>query len=214
MSSYMKRLLVLIIAVAAIAAGNAKKVKLTIDGTVSPSQTKLYLIINEDTANAQLLPISDGKFSATVKVERDDFIRLHDSKLWPEYASFVLIPDSKHITVDCNTGAISGSPMSQKLQATCREIRDSSPEGFHIDVFSEDPEVRRDAQARATAIRNRMLEQQRAVALNVFSDDKTNIFSVWIAYCFPGLYFKSELEGFIESKKPSWANHPLLQKKR
>ena len=119
----------------------AKTVKVTIDGTVPPSQTKLYLIINEDTANARLLPIKDCRFSTTVKVDRDAFIRLHDSKKWPEYSAFVLIPDSKHITVDWNSGAISGSPMSQMLKAACKEIRDSSPEGFHIDVFSEDPEA-------------------------------------------------------------------------
>ena len=210
----MKRLIILFFAVAAITTGYAKKVKLTIDGTVSPSQTKLYLIINEDTANAQLLPIVDGKFSTKLKVESNAFIRLNDSKRWPEYGAFVLIPDSKHITIDLNTGAIKGSPMSQELQVTCKGIRDSSPEGFHIDVFTDDPEAWRQAREEGNAIRNKMLEQQRVIARGVLADDKTSIFSVWIAYCFPNLYFGEELESFIKYKNPSWANHPLLLKKK
>ena len=42
----------------------AKKVELTIDGTVSPGQTTLYLIINEDIEHARLLPINDGLCTA------------------------------------------------------------------------------------------------------------------------------------------------------
>ncbi|MBR3733647.1 MAG: hypothetical protein IKN22_03860 [Bacteroidaceae bacterium] len=191
----------------------AKTVKVTIDGTVPPSQTKLYLIINEDTANAQLLTIKDCRFSTTVKVDRDAFIRLHDSKKWPEYSAFVLIPDSKHITVDWNSGAISGSPMSQMLKAACKEIRDSSPEGFHIDVFSEDPEAWRQAREQGNAVRNKLLEQQKFVVRRVLCDKENSILSVWLAYCFPQL-FKGEFEGYIDYAQPKWINHPLMQKKR
>lgn len=209
----MKRLIILFFAIAAISTGYAKKIKVTIDGTVSPSQTKLYLIINEDTANAKLLPITDGKFSTTVQVERDAFIRLHDWKQWPERSVFVLIPDSKHITIDWNRGTITGSPMSQKLQATCREIRDASPEGFHIDVFSDDPEVRRQAYRDAEAVRASMLQNQKNIAREVLFDNKNSIISVWIAYCFPQL-FEGELEGAIKYMKPKWINHPIMLKKK
>ena len=106
----MKRLLFFLAALAMVSAGCAKKVKVTIDGTVSPTQTILYLIINEDTAHAQRLPIKDARFSVTVKVDRDAFIRLHDWKEWPERSVFVLIPDSRHITIDWNKGTITGSP--------------------------------------------------------------------------------------------------------
>ena len=99
----MKQLLFVLAAVMLATTAQAKKVKVTIDGTVSPSQTKLYLIINEDTANAQLLPIKDAKFSVTIKVDRNAFIRLHDYKEWPERSAFVLIPDSKHIAINSNT---------------------------------------------------------------------------------------------------------------
>ena len=209
----MKRLIILFFAIAGLTAGCAKKVKVTIDGTVSPTQTKLYLIINEDTANAKLLPITDGKFSTTVQVDRDAFIRLNDWKEWPERGAFVLIPDSKHITIDWNSGTITGSPMSQELQVTCDKIRKSSPEGFHIDVFSEDPEVWRQARIQGEAIRASMLENQKAIAREVLFDNKNNIISVWIAYCFPQL-FEGELEGAIQHMNPKWINHPLLQKKK
>ena len=76
----MKQLLFVLASIMLATTAQAKKVKVTIDGTVSPSQTKLYLIINEDTANAQLLPIKDAKFSVTIKVDRNAFIRLHDYK--------------------------------------------------------------------------------------------------------------------------------------
>ena len=111
----MKKILFVLAAILLATTAQAKKVKVTIDGRVSPSQTKLYLIINEDTANAQLLPIKDAKFSVTVKVDRDAFVRLHDYKQWPERSVFVLIPDSKHITIDWNTGSITGSQQSSEL---------------------------------------------------------------------------------------------------
>ena len=190
----------------------AKKVKVTIDGTVSPTQTTVYLIINEDTEHAQRLTIKDGKFSTKVAVERDAFIRLDNRMEWPERSTFVLIPDSRHITIDWNTGSIEGSQMSQKLQETCHLIQQSSPEGFFVDVFSDDPNARREGYQRANAVRERMMEEQRGIARNVMLDEKNNIMTVWIAYCYPQL-LKVELNGYIEHMKPKWANHPLLQKK-
>ena len=74
----MKQLLFILMTVAFFATAQAKKVKVTIDGTVSPSQTTLYLIVNEDTAQALRVPIQDAQFSVTVTVDRDAFIRLND----------------------------------------------------------------------------------------------------------------------------------------
>lgn len=209
----MKRLLLFMTAIVTVVTGHAKKVKVTIDGTLSPTQTTLYLIVNEDTAHAQLLPIKDAKFSTTVKVDRNAFIRLHDWKEWPERSVFVLIPDSRHITIDWNTGEIKGSKKSQKLQALCKEIRQASPEGFHIDVFSDDRDAWREAQERANTIRQSMLEEQKQIAKGVMLENKDDIYAVWIAYCFPEL-FEGELNAIIDSMRPRWANHPLLQKRR
>lgn len=209
----MKRLLLFLTAIVTVVTGHAKKVKVTIDGTVSPTQTTVYLIINEDTAHAQLLTINEGRFSTTVKVDRDTFIRLHDWKEWPERSNFVLIPDSRHITIDWNTGLIEGSEKSQKLQALCKEIRQASPEGFHIDVFSDDRDAWREAQERANTIRQSMLEEQKQIAKGVMLENKDDIYAVWIAYCFPEL-FEGELNAIIDNMKPRWANHPLLQKRR
>lgn len=209
----MRRLLFFLAALSMVSTGCAKKVKVTIDGTVSPTQTTLYLIINEDTANAQRLPIKDARFSVTVTVDRDAFIRLHDWKDWPERSVFVLIPDSRHITIDWNKGTIEGSPQSQKLQAACRQIRDLSPEGFHIDVFTDDPEAWREARERGNSIRNSMLAQQKDVAKRVMMENKDNISVVWIAYCFPQL-LEGELNAMIDHMKPKWANHPLLNKRK
>lgn len=205
----MIRIIFILTAVALVATAQAKKV--TIDGNVSPSQTTLYLIINEDTANAQLLPIKDGKFSVTVNVERDAFIRLHDWKEWPERSVFVLIPDSRHITIDWRTGSIKGSKQSQKLQTACKQIRNASPEGFHIDVFSEDPEAWHRAQEQGNAIRSKMLEEQKAIAKKLLLENKDNIISAWITYCYPNL-FEGELNAIINHMKPKWANHPILKK--
>jgi hypothetical protein len=209
----MRRILFLLTAVAFVVTALAKKVKVTIDGTVSPSQTTLYLIVNEDTAHAQRLPIKDGKFSVKVEVDRDAFIRLHDWKEWPERSAFVLIPDSRHITIDWNTGTIEGSKKSRELQAICKQIRDASPEGFHIDVFSDDPEAWRKAQEKGNAIRNAMLQEQRAIARKLLLDNKDNIMSAWIAYCYPNL-FKGELNDIIEHMKPQWINHPIFKNRK
>ena len=122
----MKKILFVLAAVLLVATAQAKKVKVTIDGRVSPSQTKLYLIINEDTANAQLLPIKDAKFSVTIKVDKNSFIRLHDYKDWPERSVFVLIPDSKHITIE-GTGA-DGKTVAYEVATDAEYLRQAMDE--------------------------------------------------------------------------------------
>jgi len=208
----MKKILFVLAAILLATTAQAKKVKVTIDGRVSPSQTKLYLIINEDTANAQLLPIKDAKFSVTVKVDRDAFIRLHDYKQWPERSVFVLIPDSKHITIDWNTGSITGSQQSSELQAICKQIRDAGPNGFHIDVFSDDPEDWREARVREAAMREDMMNQQKKIAKEVMLKNKDKIYGAWIMYTFPEL-LEGELNAIINYEKPKWASHPILKAK-
>ena len=207
----MKRLLSMLMAATFFTVCQAKKVKVTIDGTVMRGQTTLYLIVNEDTAHAQLVPINDGMFSVNVEVDRNAFIRLHDWKEFPENSPFVLIPDSRHITIDWNTGDIKGSKKSQKLKNACDEIKKLSPEGFHIDVFSDDPAAWRAAQEQGNAIRESMLQEQREVAKRVILENKKDPMCAWIVYCFPQL-MKGELEAMIEHMKPKWLNHPILDR--
>lgn len=192
--------------------GCAKKVKLTIDGTVPSSQTTLYLIVNEDTANARQIPINDGKFSVSLKVDKNDIIRLHDSKQWPERSPFVLIPDSRHITVDGLDYRIEGSPLSQRLQAAVDMVRRASPEGFHVDVFSEDKEAWAEARAMERKMREQMLAEQRQIIESIIRDNRDNIIPAWIVYCYPELV-EPVMPG-LTLDEPKWANHPVLQKKK
>ena len=188
----------------------AKKVKLTIDGTTLPSQTTLYLIINNDTANAQRVPVNDKKFSVTVEVDKNDFIRLQDNKGRPDRGDFVLIPDSHHITVDMWDGIVEGSPMSQNLHKIVRGIRSAGPGTFHIDVFSEDPKAWEEARAQERAIRAKMEEQQRELVRKVMSENKDNNIPAWILYCFPELAYKYLDE--VTKDSPKWMRHPILMK--
>lgn len=208
----MKQLLCILIAFAFVATAQARQVKVTIDGTVSPSQTTLYLIVNEDTAHAQRVPINNARFSVTVTVDRNAFIRLHDFKEWPERSPFVLIPDSRHITVNWDTGDIKGSRQSQKLKAACREIRDASPEGFHIDVFSQNPDDWSRAQEQEAALREGMLAEQKRVFKRQMSANKTNYICAWLLYCFPELS-DGEVGTMLEQMKPKpkWMSHPILK---
>ncbi|MBR5687043.1 MAG: hypothetical protein IKX36_03700 [Prevotella sp.] len=207
----MKRILFLFSALFFVAVTvSAKKVKVTIDGTVSPSQTTLYLIVNEDTAHAQLLPIVDGHFSVTLKVDSNDFIRLHDWKEWPERAAFVLIPDSRHITVNWRDGSIEGSKMSKKLKEVCREIQNKSPEGFHIDVFSDDPEAWKEAHETGNRIRQQMLMEQRETILRSVKENRDNVIPAWIVFCYYNLldeHFKHEVDATLGM----WQKHPILK---
>ena len=209
----MKQLLFVLAAIMLATTAQAKKVKVTIDGTVSPSQTKLYLIINEDTANAQLLPIKDAKFSVTIKVDRNAFIRLHDYKEWPERSAFVLIPDSKHITINWNTGEISGSKQSKELQTICKQIRDAGPNGFHIDVFSDDPEAWKAAREQEHSIRESMLYEQKQIAKLAMVENRDKIYDAWIVYAFPEL-LEGELDAIVGYKNPKWVKNPILKKKK
>lgn len=193
----------------------AKKVKVTIDGQVSPSQTKLYLIVNEDTANAVRVPITDAQFSITVKVDKDAFIRLHDYKDWPERSIFVLIPDSRHITVDWRTGSIEGSPMSKKLKEEIIRISREGPGNFHIDVFSEDPEAWAEARVRERSIRAQMEMRQRETIGTVIRENADNNIPAWVYYCYKS--FLSDppipLEALVGSPTahPKWMDHPILK---
>lgn len=60
-------------------------------------------------------------------------------------AAAVLIPDSKHITVDTDNRLIQNSDKSKELRRLCMEMESNSPENFHIDVFSQDPQAWKDA---------------------------------------------------------------------
>ena len=188
---------------------SAKKVKLTIDGTVSPSQTMLYLIVNEDKENAMLVPIQDAKFSVTLKVESNAFIRLSDNKNWPERSVFVLIPDSKHITINWRTGSIEGSPMSNKLQVAMKEIREAFPEGFHIDVFSDNPDDWEIAREREASMRAQMQMRQREAIMRIIVENSDNNIPAWIYYCYkPSIAMKAENIGPKDSK---WLNHAIVR---
>ena len=190
----------------------AKKVKLTIDGIASPSQTSLYMIINEDIENAQALPITDGRFSVTVEVEPDAFVRLHDYKEWPERGVFVLIPDSRHIDVDWRDGSIKGSPMSNRLREAINEARKHSPEGFHIDVFSDNPEAWKDARESERSMREQMLQEQIKSIEKVIRDNNNNIIPAWIVYCYQSLLEGPYRQIIDKNKKHKWAKHPIIKK--
>ena len=60
-------------------------------------------------------------------------------------AAAVLIPDSKHITVDTDNRLIQNSGKSKELRRLCMEMESNSPENFHVDVFSQDPQAWKDA---------------------------------------------------------------------
>lgn len=208
----MKRLVCILMAVAVVAAVQAKKVKVTIDGTVLPTQTRLYLIINEDTAKAQLIPIKDAKFSVTVKVDDNAFICLQDNKEWQERSAFVLIPDSKHITVDWNTGEITGSNHSQELQSICKTIRSFDPGTFHIDVFSDDPELLKREREHEREIRETMSQHQIVFVREQLFDNPNDFVRVWLVYRY-SQFAAQYLKDLISEKTPKWVNHPLLKKK-
>ena len=191
---------------------SAKKVTVTIDGTVYRTQEKIYLIVDEDTANAVVVPVQNGQFTVTTTVDANSIIRLHETKEWPERAEFVIIPDSKHITIDWNTGSITGSQQSSELQAICKQIRDAGPNGFHIDVFSDDPEAWREARVREAAMREDMMNQQKKIAKEVMLKNKDKIYGAWIMYTFPEL-LEGELNAIINYEKPKWASHPILKAK-
>lgn len=190
----------------------AKKVKLTIDGTTYPSQTSLYLIINEDIENAQTLEINDGRFSTTIEVDKDAFVRIHDYKEWPERSVFVLVPDSRHITIDWREGTIEGSSMSKKLQEACREVTRESPEGFHIDVFSDDPKAWERAREAERSMREQMQQQQIKAIERVIEKNKSNNIPAWIVYCYQNLLEGPDRAVIEKNKNQKWAKHTIIKK--
>lgn len=207
----MKRFFLLMSLVLLALSGNAKKVKVTIDGTVYRGQSELYLIVNEDIANAQLIPIENSRFSTTIEVEKNSFIRLHYYKEFPERSPFVLIPDSRHITINYETGEIIGSKLSQELKENMMFIKSLSPENFHIDVFSEDREAWAQAHKKAEQVRARMLASQRQAIIRIIMENPKAIFPAWIYYCYKDI-INIPVEGLVEKgKKAKWIKHEILQ---
>ena len=60
---------------------SAKKVTVTIDGTVYRTQEKIYLIVDEDTANAVVVPVQNGQFTVTTTVDANSIIRPREPSL-------------------------------------------------------------------------------------------------------------------------------------
>ena len=203
----MKRSLFIMIVLAFMTAAQGKKV--TIEGT--SSSERIYLIINEDTEHALLLDIQDGKFSVTVNVNRNAFIRLQESKTFPRRAAAVLIPDSKHIIVDTDNQLIQNSGKSKELKILCIEMESNSPENFHIDVFSQDPQAWKEAREHENALHESMRNSQRDTFKRLLLKDKHNIMLAWLAYCYPEI-MEGELQAMVDAMKPKWINHPILKK--
>ena len=101
--------------------------------------------------------------------------------------------------------------MSQRLRTALSAIKREDPEGFHIDVFSDD----RDAWARAREaerdMRAKMEAEQIEIIAKVMSENKNNNIPAWIAYCYPQ-FFDRELSSFLNTKA-KWRKHPILNKR-
>ena len=189
---------------------SAKKIKVTIDGKTYPNQSRLYMIVNEDTANAQLIPIQNGQFSVTLKVDNNAFIRLHEYKEWPERSVFVLIPDSKHITIDWNTGNITGSEKSNQLSVVTHFIRDLDADNFHIDVFSDRKEDWDRAREKGQMIRNQMQMKQRDVIVESMRENVDNDIPAWLYFCYHNRIEDIPIEAMTIGKNPKWLHHKVM----
>lgn len=190
---------------------SAKKLKVTIDGTASPSQQTLYLIVNEDTAKAQLISVNEGKFTVTVKVNEDDFIRLSENKERPTPRSVVIMADERNISVDMESRTVKGSYMTDKLRAAIKRIENAGPGHFHIDVFTEDPKAWEEAKTQERMMREEMKEQQRLCARQVLEDERYNDIPAWIVIVFPE-QVSPWLNKYIEEES-MWLEHPVRKKK-
>ena len=190
---------------------SAKKLKVTIDGTASPSQQTLYLIVNEDTAKAQLISVNEGKFTVTVKVNEDDFIRLSENKERPTPSSVVIMADERNISVNMESRTVKGSYMTDKLRAAIKRIENAGPGHFHIDVFTDDPKAWEEAKTKERMMREEMKEQQRLCARQVLEDERYNDIPAWIVIVFPE-QVAPWLSKYIEEES-LWLEHPVRKKK-
>jgi hypothetical protein len=191
---------------------SAKKLKVTIDGTARPSQESIYLIVNEDTATALLVPVNEGKFKVTVKVNEDDYIRLVENKAYrPDVRSVVIIADERHITVNMESNTVEHSYMTKCLKDRIGEIESAGPGTFHIDVFSDNKEDWEKARAEEKEIRARMKEQQRMVVKQVLEDERYNVIPAWILILYPE-QASPWLDKYFEEFS-TWLDHPVLKKK-
>ena len=191
---------------------SAKKVTVTIDGTVYRTQEKIYLIVDEDTANAVVVPVQNGQFTVTTTVDANSIIRLHETKEWPERAGFVIIPDSKHITINTWDGTIKGSPMSLKMREAIDKVSRKGPNGFHIDVFSDNQEEWARAREQERRIRAQMEDEQRKEVLETIKENSDNAIASWIAYCYADI-FSGGLDEIARGQHPKWRNHPIFKVK-
>ena len=190
-----------------------KKITVKIDGKAYYNYDKLYLIVNEDTANAVIVPTKDGRIDTKLKVEKNDFIRISIQKNRMESERNILIADSRHITVDLPERTCEGSPMSTKLQEAIRDMEHAFPRYFHIDVFSDNPEDHAKARAQERAIRAKMEQEQATLYVKILKENADNVMPAWLVHTAPSdmLRHMGELEA---QSNPVWAKHPILKAKK
>lgn len=213
----MKRILsIAILLVCIILSAAAKNVKVTIDGYTPKYEDSVSIIINEDIDHIMTIPVNEGHFNVQLKVDADAFIRIYEGgylKNYPDRAWFILIPDSKHITVSTIDYSIKGSKMSKRLYECIYEACKHSPEGFHIDVFSDDKDAWAEARAREKAIRQSMMETQMDDIKRIVNDNKDSLIPLWILYSYAsGSYEMRDLFVHMVKDDKKWASHPVGKK--
>ena len=90
-----------------------------------------------------------------------------------------------------------------------KEIREAFPEGFHIDVFSDNPDDWEIAREREASMRAQMQMRQREAIMRIIVENSDNNIPAWIYYCYkPSIAMKAENIGPKDSK---WLNHAIVR---
>ncbi len=190
----------------------AKAIDVTIEGTHYDYVEEVYLIVNEDTAHAQRVPLKDGHFKTTIRVNRNDFIRISRSKYLDKETRNVVIADSKSITVNLYMGTVEGSEQSKLLNDCLLEIERSGPGTFHIDYFGDDPAVWEKIRADEQATRKRMEMHQQEIIRQKIIDNADNLIPAWLVRTQTDI--PTEILNKATKGKPKWMKHPILTGKK
>ena len=77
-------------------------------------------------------------------------------------------------------------------------MESNSPENFHIDVFSQDPQAWKEAREHENALHESMRNSQRETFKRLLLKDKHNIMLAWLAYCYPEI-MEGELQAMVDA---------------
>lgn len=188
---------------------NAQEVESVVSGTAPAESKVVYFIKNHETKKQDSVAVTGGKFTYTIKAEKNTFVDVGDGKTW-----IAFVADGTITTVDLVKKTVTGSEVSLKWNEYTTKMRDIT--GQISDIYSQYRKLKADTKADHKAELDAMDAKMDALdkqseALNA-TTIATNSDNVIPAAIISMNYYGMSFEQLKEALDPAkvYVSHPLL----